>query len=148
MDKETSEQKDATAQKVGRSNRTAASVEQSERDQARLRVHAHLKKIVARRQEQQRRHADQSSLPQDGHLCTVEFGTDWQRRNKALIESMQIGTVVAVNIADGRYVTGRNGLEAMDEFERVFGLDANGWAFEVGVPITLGGGLWQLSSEA
>ena len=76
------------------------------------------------------------------------FDVAWQRQNKALIEQLPHGTTVIVNIATGQHVTGRNGLEAIDEFERIFGLEAVGWAFEVGIPLNIGGGLWALSSEA
>lgn len=83
-----------------------------------------------------------------GSTTLAEFVSSWQRRNQDLMRRLPTGTVVAVNIADGRHVTGRDGLEAMDEFERVYGLDARAWVFEVGVPITIGGGLCALSSEA
>ena len=75
-------------------------------------------------------------------------GSEWQRLNKDLIDRLPHGTTVVVNIATGQHVTGNNGLAAMDEFERVFGPDVVGWAFEVGIPLNIGGGLWALSSEA
>ena len=76
------------------------------------------------------------------------FGATWEKQNAALIASLPRGTVVAVDIETGEHVTGRNGLEADDEFERVFGPKAIGWVIRVGNPIRLGGFAWRrLSGE-
>ena len=55
---------------------------------------------------------------------------------------------IARNIANGNYITAPNGLAAMDVFEERFGKSAVAWVHEIGVPISLGGGLWALSSGA
>jgi hypothetical protein len=75
------------------------------------------------------------------------FGDNWLAKNKSLVESLKVGTVLAVNMCDGAHVTAPNGLVAMDRFEATFGREAIAWVFEVGIPISLGGGLWQLKSE-
>ena len=79
---------------------------------------------------------------------------------------LPLGTVVAVKVTvgvqadelplegvydgltEGLFVSAPNGLLAMDLFEERFGKDAIAWVHEIGVPITLGGGLWALSSGA
>ena len=91
---------------------------------------------------------------------------DWLQRKNSLIRSLPSGTVIAIKIADDvvpdeiydltlhflnaprdwEYVTAPNGLAAMDEFEGRFGKNAVAWVYEIGVPISLGGGLWALSS--
>ena len=76
------------------------------------------------------------------------FGATWKKQNAELIASLPRGTVIAVNIDTSDYVTGRNGLEADDEFERVYGPTAIGWVIRVGNPIRLGGLAWRhLSGE-
>lgn len=78
----------------------------------------------------------------------VEAGEAWLHDNRPTVSALSHGTVIALNVANGKFVTGRNGLEAMDKFEAEFGTEARAWVHEVGVPITLGGGIWALSSEA
>jgi hypothetical protein len=76
------------------------------------------------------------------------FGEAWLGTHQTIVATLPVGTILAVNLADGRYVTAANGVAAMSQFETQFGKDAWAWVHEVGVPITLGGGLWSLSSEA
>ena len=78
----------------------------------------------------------------------TEFERAWSNRNGQALADMPVGTVVAVNMADGSYVTASDGLTAMDLFEERFGTEAIAWVHEVGVPISIGGGLWALSSGA
>lgn len=93
---------------------------------------------------------------------------DWLQRKNSLIRSLPNGTVIAIKIADDvipdgiydlpllfpnaphdwEYARAPNGLAAMDKFEECFGKKAIAWVYEIGVPISLGGGLWALSSGA
>ena len=77
----------------------------------------------------------------------VRVGMRWQDDNKSLFDHLPRGTGIAVNVDDGRFVTGRNSLEAMDEFERQFGRGAVAYVFRVDLPITLGGWPWRLPSD-
>lgn len=77
----------------------------------------------------------------------ADFGQAWAIEHAALLDSLPRGTVIAVNITDGQYVTADSALLAMDRFEDCFGLEAIAWVHEVGVPISVGVGLWALSSE-
>ena len=76
-----------------------------------------------------------------------EFGDRWLDENKTAIASLPVGTVVAVRMDTGDFVCGSSGLTAMDTFEETFGLGIVAWVHEIGVPITLGGGLCQLRSD-
>jgi hypothetical protein len=78
----------------------------------------------------------------------IDFERTWSDQNRALLDSLPRGTAVAVNMTTGDYVTAPNGLKAMDLFEERFGTSVWAWVHEVGVPITIGGGLWALSSGA
>jgi hypothetical protein len=80
--------------------------------------------------------------------AVAAFGKSWSLANRELLDSLAVGTVVAVSFPDGAYVAAATGLVAMDAFEERFGHDALAWVFEVGVPISIGGGLWALSSGA
>jgi hypothetical protein len=78
----------------------------------------------------------------------IDFERAWSAKNRALLDSLPRGTAVAVNMANGEYITAPNGLIAMDLFEARYGTGVWAWVHEVGVPITIGGGLWALSSGA
>ena len=75
------------------------------------------------------------------------FGSRWLAAHKAQVSAMPTGTGLAVDMSSGKYVSASNCLSAMDLFEETFGLQAIAWVHEVGVPISLGGGLWQLRSD-
>ena len=75
------------------------------------------------------------------------FGEEWIRENQALLNRLPMGTVVIVCVGSGAYITAGSSLAALELFAERFGKHARGWSFEVGVPITLGGGLWQLRSD-
>ena len=81
------------------------------------------------------------TLPK-GTVIAVKIADDVTADPDPQVESL------AVNIANGDYVTAPNGLLAMDLFEQRFGMKAVAWVHEIGVPISLGGGLWALSSGA
>lgn len=72
------------------------------------------------------------------------FSDQWLREHRSVVDSMPDGTVLAVDMSSGDFVKASTGLAAMDTFEETFGPKAVAWVFEVGVPITLGCGLWQL----
>ena len=74
------------------------------------------------------------------------FGERWIGRHRAFINSLPNGTVLAVDMTSEECVSAASGLEAMDKFEAAFGGEAVAWVHEVGIPISLGGGLWQLRS--
>jgi hypothetical protein len=76
----------------------------------------------------------------------IAFEQSWCDANIDIITAAPIGSVLAVNMADGRCVRSTSRLLAMDLFERHFGVDAIAWVHEVGVPLTGGSGLWALSS--
>lgn len=84
----------------------------------------------------------------DRDTSLAEFGKAWLARHADVVAGTAVGTVIAVRFPDGAYVTAATGLSAIDAFEERFGKDARGWMHEVGVPISLGCGLWQLSSGA
>jgi hypothetical protein len=70
----------------------------------------------------------------------------WNTRHQGALASLPRGTNVIVDMATGLYVTGDN-FAAWDRFEALFGGTRQALSQEVGVPITLGGGLWALQSE-
>lgn len=71
----------------------------------------------------------------------------WNTRHQAALALLPRGTGITVDMATGLYVTGDSRLEASDHFEALFGGAREALSQEVGVPITLGGGLWALQSE-
>jgi hypothetical protein len=74
----------------------------------------------------------------------VEMGEAWMRTNGSIVGGLVHGTVIAVNVADGRYVTASSRVDALDAFEAEFGASAAAFIHEVGVPATVGGGFWTL----
>jgi hypothetical protein len=80
-------------------------------------------------------------------LRLSRFKELWNTRHQAALASLPRGTGIAVDMATGLYVTGDDRLEASDRFEELFGSGRDALSQEVGVPITLGGGLWALQSE-
>jgi hypothetical protein len=77
-----------------------------------------------------------------------EYGRRWIATHADIVASLPRGTMIAVNIDTGAFVTAPTGVEVMDKFEATFGKLAWAWVDEIGVPIRLGGGLWGLSSGA
>lgn len=78
----------------------------------------------------------------------LAFSELWLARHRSIVRSLGIGTVLAVDLGSGMYVTATSTLVAMDRFEEAFSTERAAWVHEVGVPVTLGGGLWALRSEA
>jgi hypothetical protein len=74
----------------------------------------------------------------------IAFSQRWLEQHREVIVALPVGTVIAVNSVDGTYVTASRRLVAMDLFEKRHGKGVHAWVYEVGVPIALGGGLWQL----
>ncbi len=70
----------------------------------------------------------------------------WNTRHQGALALLPRGTHVIVDMATGLYVTGGS-FEAWDRFEQLFGGARQALSQEVGVPVTLGGGLWALQSE-
>lgn len=94
-------------------------------------------------------HVTTDGLPRRVHLYVQsvrEFGDRWLDQHRSIVASLPIGAVLAVDMDSSRHVVAVSGLAAMDLFEATFGLNAVAWVHEVGVPISLGGGLWQLRS--
>jgi hypothetical protein len=87
---------------------------------------------------------DQARIATSPQLA--EFVRTWCQQHQPVLSALPVGTVVAVNLADGSYVTAADGLTALDLFEQRYGPKAMAWVHEVGVPISIGGGLWALSS--
>jgi hypothetical protein len=78
----------------------------------------------------------------------MSSGQSWLAANEMLVRQLPTGTVIAIHLASGAHVLGKDGLDAMDHFVARFGKEAVAWVHEVGVPVRLGGGLWPLSSGA
>ena len=77
----------------------------------------------------------------------MKFGEVWRTRQQGKLRETKIGTSVVVDLASGLYVCGSSSIGTSDQFHALFGTSRSAWAFEHGVPITLGGGLWALRSE-
>ena len=76
------------------------------------------------------------------------FKASWCDQHRGVIAGLPRGVCLAVNMADGTFVTAENGLAVMDKFEAKYGEHAFAWVHEVGVPLSIGLGLWSLSSGA
>ena len=77
----------------------------------------------------------------------TRFKELWQTRHQAVLATMQAGTGLNVDLGTGLYVTGATRLKASDKFRELFGPERTSLAEEVGIPLTLGSGLWALQSE-
>jgi hypothetical protein len=77
----------------------------------------------------------------------MKFGDVWRTRQQGKLRETKIGTSVVVDLASGLYVCGSSSFGTSDQFQALFGTSRSAWAFEHGVPTTLGGGLWALRSE-
>ena len=75
-------------------------------------------------------------------------GKAWVAANADALASLPRNAVVAINVATGEFVSAADSLSAMDMFEERFGKDAWAWVHHNDGPITVGGGLWALSSGA
>ncbi len=78
-------------------------------------------------------------------MCFKEL---WLTRHQSVVASLPIGTCLTVDLGTGLYVTGGSRLDTSDRFDAIFGSKRSAWSHEVGVPVTLGSGLWALQSEA
>jgi hypothetical protein len=69
-------------------------------------------------------------------------GKAWAARKAAEFAALPFGTVVMIDIASGDYVTAADRLAAADRFHARFGrATTQGYSFEVGRPVFIGGGI-------
>lgn len=95
--------------------------------------------------------AAQTPSPPIEHVTArdlARFQEIWLTRHQSVINASATGTGVSVDLGSGLYVMGASRLDAADRFEALFGSNRSAWSHEVRVPITIGGGLWALQSEA
>ena len=72
----------------------------------------------------------------------VEQGERWRQEKAAEFDAIPVGTVVMINVVNGKYVTAGDRIEAMDKFDQSFGQGVTiGYTFEVGRPTFIGGGI-------
>jgi len=72
----------------------------------------------------------------------VEQGKRWREEKAAELAGLPAGTVVMINVVNGRYVTAPNRLEAMAKFHQLFGENNTlAFSFEVDRPVIIGGGI-------
>lgn len=76
------------------------------------------------------------------------FSELWLTRHEKVVHALPHGHTIVVDYATGHYVTDARALDAMDRFDALFGKGRPAWMHDIGIPITLGSGLWALSSEA
>lgn len=84
--------------------------------------------------------AEIGAIGDQGRACVAN--------NAALLASLPARAVVAINVATGEFVSANDSLSAMDLFEARFGSEAWAWVDHNDGPVTVGGGLWALSSGA
>ena len=72
----------------------------------------------------------------------VQEGKRWREEKAAEFAGLPAGTVVAVNVVNGKYVTADSDLHAMDAFQQAFGKGTTlAYVFEIGRPLFIGGGI-------
>ena len=71
----------------------------------------------------------------------------WRTRHQSAVSALARGSGLHIDLGSGLYVIGKNRLESSDRFRDVFGPTRTSLGQEVGVPVTLGSGLWALQSE-
>jgi hypothetical protein len=77
-----------------------------------------------------------------------KFAELWRTRHQTILSNLPHGTCVTVDLASGLWFIGTKRWEASDLKDELLATGRAGWSFEHGVPLTLGGGLWALNSEA
>jgi hypothetical protein len=77
----------------------------------------------------------------------AKFSELWRTRHQGLLAATRRGTAFVVDFASGLHLTAERFHEANDQFVRAFGPHRAAWSFELGMPVTLGGGPWALRSE-
>jgi hypothetical protein len=69
-------------------------------------------------------------------------GKRWCEDKRAELAALKAGTVVALNVVNGSYVTAVSDIEAMDRFQQTFGKGTTlAYVFEIGRPVFVGGGI-------
>ena len=76
------------------------------------------------------------------------LGKAWVAANADTLASLPRKAVIAINVATGEFVSASDSLTALDQFEERFGKGVTAWVHHNDGPITVGGGLWALSSGA
>jgi hypothetical protein len=72
----------------------------------------------------------------------VQQGERWRQELAAEFAGLTDGTVVMINVVNGRYVTAASRIEAMNKFDQLFGKGTTlGFSFEVGRLVFIGGGI-------
>ncbi len=72
----------------------------------------------------------------------VQEGKRWREEKSDEFAALATGTVVAINVVNGGYVTASRDLEALDKFQQTFGKGTTlAYVFEVGRPVFIGGGI-------
>ena len=72
----------------------------------------------------------------------VEQGERWRQEKAAEFDALPVGTVVMINVVNGKHVTAGDRIEAMDKFDQAFGKGISiGYSFQVGRPTFIGGGI-------
>jgi hypothetical protein len=85
--------------------------------------------------------SDQQRLRSQNAFASQE-GKRWCEDKRAEFAALKAGTVVALNVVNGSYVTAASDLEAMDRFQQTFGKGTTlAYVFEVGRPVFIGGGI-------
>jgi hypothetical protein len=84
--------------------------------------------------------SEQQRLRSQSAFASQE-GKRWCEDKRAESAVLQTGTVVALNVINGSYVTAASDIEAMDRFQQTFGKGTTlAYVFEVGRPVFIGGG--------
>jgi hypothetical protein len=85
--------------------------------------------------------SDQQRLRSQTAFASQE-GKRWCVDKRAEFAELQVGTVVALNVVNGSFVTAASDLEAMERFQQTFGKGTTlAYVFEIGRPVFIGGGI-------
>jgi hypothetical protein len=85
--------------------------------------------------------SDQQRMRSQTAFASQE-GKRWCEDKQSEFAALQVGTVVALNVVNGSYVTAVSDIEAMDRFQQTFGKGTTlAYVFEIGRPVFIGGGI-------
>ena len=74
-------------------------------------------------------------------VFAAEQGEIWVAKKRSELDALPKGTVVVIDIATGKYVTGKTWLQAHPAFAQRFGPSALGYIYRVGERSFIGGGI-------
>jgi hypothetical protein len=83
---------------------------------------------------------DLEARRREAHESSV-YAEKWLEANKAFVSKLPRRTAIVICVPTGDYVTAATPVDAMIEFERRFGRDAQGFLHEVGHTTFVGGGI-------